>query len=47
MICGNSPPTVMSIFDCTDHVCSGGKKDASFIREQFKEKVTEADEMTS
>ncbi len=42
VMCGNSPQTVMSIFDCTEHMSTGGK----FIMKQFKEKVTGLDEMT-
>ncbi len=25
VMCGNSPPTVMSIFNCTEHMSTGGK----------------------
>ncbi len=46
LMCGNSPPTVMSIFYCTEHMSTGEKKDATFIMEQFKEKVADFDEMT-
>ncbi len=46
VIRGNSPPTVMSIFDCMEHMSAGGTKDITFIIEQFKGKVAEVDETT-
>ncbi len=38
VVCGNLPPTIMSIFGCIEHMSAGGKKDATFIMEHFKEK---------
>ncbi len=34
-LCGNAPPTKVSIVDCTMHMSDGGKKDATYIMEQF------------
>ncbi len=35
VLCGSAPPTVVSIVDCTTHMSDGGKKDATYIMEQF------------
>ncbi len=43
VICGDKPPAVISIYDCTDHMVDGGKKDAEFIMNFFKTKVDEFD----
>ncbi len=43
VLCGNTPPTVVSIIDCTTHMSDGGKKDATYIMEQFWRKVDEID----
>ena len=43
VMCGDKPPAVISICDCTDHMVEGGKKDAEFIMNFFKEKVDEFD----
>ncbi len=41
VMCGDKPPAVISICDCTSHMVEGGKKDAEFIMNFFKEKVDE------
>ncbi len=43
VMCGDKPPAVISICDCTGHMVEGGKKDAEFIMNFFKEKVDEFD----
>ena len=43
VMCGDKPPAVLSICDCTDHMVEGGKKDAKFIMNFFKSKVDEFD----
>ena len=43
VLCGNAPPTVVSIIDCTTHMSDGGKKDATYIMEQFQRKVDQID----
>ncbi len=35
VLCGNVPPTVVSIVDCTSHISDGGKKDATYTMNQF------------
>ncbi len=42
-MCGDAPPVVVTICDCTDHMSEGGKKDATYITEMFQEKVYEFD----
>ncbi|KAL3769143.1 hypothetical protein ACHAWU_001211 [Discostella pseudostelligera] len=43
-MCGSSaPPTTLLIKDCTDHMASGGKKDAPYIADLFEAKVNELD----
>ena len=34
-MCGDTPPTVLSINDCTEHLAKGGKKDAPYIASLF------------
>ncbi len=41
VLCSNAPPTVVSIVDCTSHMSDGGRKDATYIMEQFQNKVSE------
>ncbi len=43
VLCVSAPPTVVSIVDCTSHMSDGGKKDATYIMEQFWRKVDEID----
>ena len=43
VMCGDKPPAVISICDCTGHMVEGGKKDAEFIMNFFKAKVDEFD----
>ncbi len=38
VMCGDKPPAVISIFDCTGHMVDGGKKDAEFIMNFFQNK---------
>ncbi len=33
VMCGNLPQTVMPIFDCTEYMSAGEKKDATFMME--------------
>jgi hypothetical protein len=40
---GTIPPMTISIQDCTKHMAKGGKKDALYIANLFKEKVLEYD----
>ncbi len=35
ILCGNAPPTVVSIVDCTSHMSDGEKTDATYIMDQF------------
>lgn len=43
VLCGENPPTVVSIVDCSTHMSDGGKKDATYIMDQFRRKVEEID----
>ncbi len=43
VMCGNKPPAVISICNCTDHMVEGGKKDTEFIMNLKKKKVDESD----
>jgi len=38
-LCADSPPTVLSIDDCTGHMAGGGKKDAPYIAHLFERHV--------
>ena len=42
-LCLDHPPTVLSIDDCTEHMASGGKKDAPYISHLFERHVEEYD----
>ena len=42
-MCGDNPPVLIAIHDCTGHMASGGKKDAEYIAGLFEEKVAEYD----
>ncbi len=42
---GATPPMTISVQNCTKHMAEGGKKDASYIADLFKEKVMEYDPM--
>ncbi len=35
VLCGNAPPTFMTIVDCTSHLSDGGTKDATYIMDRF------------
>ncbi len=35
VLCGNAPPIVVSIVDCTSHMINGEKKDSTYIMDQF------------
>ncbi len=39
LLCGNAPPTVMSIVDCKSHMSDWENKDATYIMGQFQRKV--------
>ena len=43
VLCSPAPPTVVSILDCTSDMSDGGKKDATYIMDQFRRKVDEID----
>ncbi len=43
VLCGSASWAVVSIIDCTTHMSDGGKKDATYIMEQFWRKVDEID----
>ena len=45
--CGEVPPTVIAINDCTGHMAAGGKKDASFIAKMFHSDVDKYDKEKS
>ena len=34
---GDSPPVVVAVNDCTEHLAAGGKKDATYISNIFEE----------
>ena len=40
---GTTPPLNVGILDCTAHMASGGKKDATYIADIFAAKVEEYD----
>ena len=40
---GDSHPVVVAVNDCTEHIATGGKKDASYISAIFEDKVAEYD----
>ena len=42
-LCGDIHPILVAIYDCSEHMASGGKKDAAYIAELFGEKVVEYD----
>ena len=42
-MCGDIHPMLVAIYDCSEHMASGGKKDAAYIAELFGEKVVEYD----
>ena len=42
-ISGSTLPIVVAIQDCTDHMASGGKKDAPYIAKLFEDRVEEYD----
>ena len=42
-MCGNTPPIVVGIEDCSEHMADGGKKDATCIALLFGAKVAEYD----
>ena len=42
-VCGNTPPIVVVIEDCSEHMADGGKKDSTYIALLFGTKVAEHD----
>ena len=40
---GSTPPLMIGMVDCTEHISVGGKKDATYIAKIFKDKVEESD----
>ena len=39
----NEPCAVLDIVDCSEHMNSGGKKDATYLADQFVDKIEELD----
>ncbi len=46
-LCGEEPPVVISIFDFSDHMSEWGEKDAEYIGQLFKNKVSEFDPLSA
>ncbi len=42
-MCGNCPPVVIAVADCTEHMSEGGKKDCTFIAKLFSDEVEKWD----
>ncbi len=42
-ITGEQPPFVLEIEDCTAHMAEGGKKNASYIADLFRDKIEQID----
>ena len=42
-MCGDSPPIVVAVNDCTEHMATGGKKDAPYIMKVFDDAVVKYD----
>ena len=42
-MCANIPPTCVAINDCSDHIASGGKKDAPYIASLMEDTVLKYD----
>ena len=40
-MCGDTPPVVIGIHDCTNHLIEGGKKDAPYIADLFRTHIEE------
>ena len=40
-MCGYSKPVILNIHDCTEHMASGGKKDATYVANLFQHEVEE------
>ena len=43
MCCGDLPPSIVAIKECTSHLQAGGKKDASYVVDEFKKVVEKYD----
>ena len=43
VVCGDVPPTVVDIHDCTDHMAEGGKKDALYLAGVMQEEIEKFD----
>ena len=43
VMCGDVPPTVVDIHDCTGHMVEGGKKDAEYLAEVIEDEVKKYD----
>ena len=43
VMCGDVPPTVVNIHDCTRHMVEGGKKDAKYLAEVMEDEVKKYD----
>ncbi len=41
VLCGNTPPTVVSIIDCTTHMSDGEKQDLPYIMEKFQSNLNQ------
>ena len=46
MCCGDLPPSIIAIKDCTEHLAEGGKKDASYVADEFRKEVEKYDPTT-
>ena len=43
VLCGDLPPSVLAIKECTEQLVKGGKKDASYVASEFGEEVEKMD----
>ena len=39
MCCGDLPPSIVAIKECTSHLQAGGKKDASYVADELKRRL--------
>ena len=43
VMCASVPPTVVDIYDCTEHMAAGGKKDAEYLAGVMEEEIVKSD----
>ena len=43
VLCGDLPPSVLAIKECTEQLVKGGKKDASYVASEFSKEVEKMD----